>query len=120
MKEYLYTLTCPIEGVVRYVGRCKTPPKRYKQHIVDFGLKKKTQTAKQLWVKKLRNNLYQPIMDVIREIEIVDDDEGALLEEALLIKHIDTVFNIHMPGKGNGSVENYRKTGKKEAKNRRR
>lgn len=103
----LYTLICPISGHVKYVGKTTNPKSRYHQHLKDS---EKNRTAKQKWILELQKKQLQPFMRVVEEFET--EEVGRIAEEKLLISHIDTVLNIHMPGKGSLSVEHYRKTGK--------
>lgn len=49
-------------------------------------------------------------MEIVKSIE--NDEDARKEEEKQVIKHIKTVFNIHLPGKGSKSVSHYIKTGK--------
>lgn len=106
--NYIYNLIDPISGIVRYVGKTKNPKNRYKQHLKDA--EKKQNTEKQKWIKELKLKHMTPKMIIVKEIE--NEEIARTEEEKEVIKHIKTVFNIHMPGKGSKSTAHYKKTGK--------
>jgi len=56
-----------------------------------------------------------PIIKIITSCET--DEIARIQEEKNVIKNINTVYNIHLPGKGNSTVEFYKKTGKINKKN---
>lgn len=106
--NYVYLLKDPVSKVVRYVGKTKNPKSRFKQHLKDA--EKRQGTAKQVWIKELKKKKMTPMIEIIAEIK--DESEARDFEEKTVIKHIDTVFNIHMPGKGSRSTSFYKKNQK--------
>lgn len=102
----VYILTDPLSGKVRYVGSSKHPERRYKQHLKDA---EKIRTDKQKWIMELIEQGDAPKIKVIDYAST--EDEAVNLEEKYVLQHIDTVLNIHMPGKNHGYVEHYRQTG---------
>ncbi len=60
---YIYTLTDPIDGLVKYVGMTNNPKRRLSEHLIE-----KTLTKKNNWIKSLIKKNKKPIMDVIDEI----------------------------------------------------
>ena len=106
--NYIYYLIDPITKIVRYVGNTKNPKSRYRQHLKDA--EKKQNTEKQKWIIELKDKKMTPLMEIVKEIE--NDVEARKEEEKEVVKHIQTVFNIHMPGKGSKSTAHYKKTGK--------
>ena len=110
--KYLYVLKDPFDKKVRYVGATKNPKSRFYQHIKDAKKKKKTaKTKKQKWISGLLERGLQPLIEVIKKID--DDAEARREEEKLVIKHIETVYNLHMPGKGSLSVDCFKKNKRK-------
>ena len=110
--KYIYLLIDPLSSVVRYVGASKNPKSRYRQHIRDAVSKSKKgkPTIKQQWIQGLIALGLQPRLKIIAKTE--DDKKARALEEKTVIKHINTVYNLHMPGKGSLSVKHFKKTGK--------
>lgn len=106
--NYIYVLICPIENKIRYVGKSKNPKTRYKQHLKDA--EKKQNTKKQKWIRELKSKKLYPIIKIIDKEE--NEEKARILEEKNVIKNIDTIFNIHMPGRGSLSVAHFRDTGK--------
>ena len=45
---YIYTLTDPIDGLVKYVGMTNNPKRRLSEHLIE-----KTLTKKNNWIKSL-------------------------------------------------------------------
>lgn len=106
--NHIYILRCPESGLIRYVGNTKHPKTRLKQHIKDA--ENRQNTEKQRWIKNLREKGLIPEMEILEKIE--NDELARKVEEETVIKYIDTVFNIHMPGKGSKSTSFYKKNKK--------
>ena len=106
--NYIYALKDPISGVIRYIGNTKNPKGRYRQHLKDA--EKRSKTLKQNWIRSLSEKNMQPTMDIIEKIE--NDEEARNREEFYVLQNIDTVYNIHLPGKGSKDISFYKKTGK--------
>ena len=66
MVYYIYTLSCPIDKNVKYVGKTNNLKLRYAQHISDFRNMCKVKS----WIKSLKLKGLLPIM------ELVDTCEG--------------------------------------------
>ena len=66
---YIYVLSCPETGLVRYVGKSNVPEKRYKTHCrVDL-----LETSKKVsWVKSLNKRGLKPVMNIIDEVPFCD------------------------------------------------
>ena len=106
--KYLYVLKDPVNKKVRYIGASKNPKSRYAQHLRDSRKTKKTaKTQKQIWIAELLNKGLQPVIEIIEKIE--DNSKARIQEEKLLIKYINTAFNLHMPGKGSRGVKHFKK-----------
>lgn len=106
--NHIYYLIDPINSKIRYVGNTKNPKQRYSQHLKDA--EKRQNTRKQRWIIALKQNHMQPIMKIVEKIE--NDEAARIQEENHVIKNIETVFNLHMPGKGSKSISHFKETGK--------
>ena len=60
--NYIYTLTDPLEGEVRYVGKTINPTKRYSSHCYT-----KTKTYVSKWIQKLKRSGHLPTMEIVEE-----------------------------------------------------
>jgi len=92
-KNYVYYLIDPRTKEVKYVGKTKNPPSRYKQHITKLD---KTMTPKKRWLLELRSKGLMPKMIIAQEV----NGEGRDEEQYHLNRHKDTALNIHNPEKG--------------------
>lgn len=63
---FIYTLSCPISGDVRYVGKSNKPNARYSKHCTE-----KKETMKTKWISDLNKNGLKPILTIIDEIPLV-------------------------------------------------
>lgn len=65
-KTYIYTLSCPETGDVRYVGKSNDPKSRFRKHLkmVDNN------QLKNHWISKLISNDLIPILTIIDEVDI--------------------------------------------------
>ena len=109
--KYIYLLVDPTNKKIRYVGATSNPKSRLRQHIQDAAKPKKTpKTKKQNWILSLSKKGISPHMKIIDSKK--DEAEARKIEEKTVIKYINTIYNIHMPGKGSFSIDHYKKTGK--------
>lgn len=58
----IYTLSCPLSGDVKYVGRSINPEARLIQHLTD-----KSSVKKYLWIRSLKQKGLKPVLQVIEE-----------------------------------------------------
>lgn len=63
----IYTLTDPMDNQVKYIGQTKNPCRRLCEH-----LREKTLTKKNNWIKSLQKKGYNPIFEVLDEVEEKD------------------------------------------------
>lgn len=68
MTVYIYILSDPETGLVRYVGKSITPILRFRSHCCRAG-----ETRRERWIKRLRNRGLKPILEIIEEIPNSDD-----------------------------------------------
>lgn len=67
MKSYIYTLSDPRNGNVRYVGKTINPRMRYGTHIVNH--EHSEGGAKRAWISDLKSSGLAPQMIIIEEVE---------------------------------------------------
>lgn len=61
---YIYTLSCPKTGEIRYVGQSKNPEKRLKEHRASG-------TAKlYLWIHDLLANGDAPVLEIVEQCDV--------------------------------------------------
>ena len=63
---YIYTLSDPKNGQVRYVGKTEYVDKRLHQHIRDCN---KSNNHKNCWIKSVLKNGEKPIFNILDEVE---------------------------------------------------
>jgi len=64
MKGFVYTLSCPIENVIKYVGLTTQPLEdRLSMHL------SKPSNKNSAWVKFLKENKLKPIIEILEEVE---------------------------------------------------
>jgi len=107
--NYIYALIDPLDRKIRYIGNTRNPEARYKQHLKE--VEKRCKTEKQKWIRSLLDNKLKPLMRIMHIVE--DEAQARLIEEKEVIKHLKTVLNIHLPGKGSRDIAYFKKTGRK-------
>lgn len=93
-KAYIYSLSDPSSGTVRYVGKTKSLIKREKQHVAAAREGNKTPLYE--WIRSIG---CAPQLDIL---EICDPSEWAISEQRW-IASFDNLLNAH-PGKGNSRL----------------
>jgi hypothetical protein len=76
MKYYIYTLTDPRDGIVKYIGQTKNPKDRLQHHLSPSNLTE-TWKPKEKWLKNLKNEELKPIMEIL---DIGDENNIDMLE----------------------------------------
>ena len=93
---YIYTLSHPLTKEVRYVGKTKSPKRRYNDHIYRLDAKDR----KTCWIKSLLNEGLKPIMGIIEECE------GDWSErEKYWIKQFNNLTNLTEGGEGSANYK---------------
>lgn len=69
MTTFIYILICPMDGLVKYVGKSNNPYKRAKDHMLDF---RNMDLNKSLWITKLKQQKKRPELVIIDEIDLFD------------------------------------------------
>lgn len=96
--EYIYYLICPIDNVVKYVGKTKNVKRRYNTHVKKLD---KGNTLKKQWLLKLFEKNLMPICKVVEEC----DSNARDREQYHVDLNYDTILNIHNPSKGVKSIK---------------
>ncbi len=65
-KTFIYILICPLDGLVKYVGKSNNPEKRLKDHCLDFRC---MDLNKAMWIRELRAQNMKPFLRVIDEVD---------------------------------------------------
>lgn len=99
-KPYIYTLSDPTTGEVRYVGKSNNPKKRLNDHIHSCH---KKSTHKNNWIKSLIRESKKPILIIIDEVPI---DNWQFWEMFWISKYKEDGHDLtnHDRG-GNGTTE---------------
>lgn len=69
INTYIYILICPIDGLVKYVGKSNNPDKRLKDHFLDF---RNMDMNKALWIVTLRQQKKRPEMVIVDEVDLFE------------------------------------------------
>ena len=62
---FIYTLSDPVTGFIRYVGKANDPAKRLNAHL----LRKEANPHKWNWIQKLKSQGFKPVLDIIDECD---------------------------------------------------
>lgn len=68
MITYIYTLSDPNTGVIKYVGKTVNIKQRYSAHVSDARIGKKNNLVSN-WIKSLLNKGLKPTMEIIDEVQ---------------------------------------------------
>jgi hypothetical protein len=63
---FIYTLTDPLDGNIKYVGKTKNIKERLKRHLSNYNLKD-SWTAKNKWILWLKKQSFIPIIEILDE-----------------------------------------------------
>ncbi len=105
MTVYIYTLSDPRDGSIRYVGKTTNPKVRLNSHINKIETKDR---RKSQWVESLTKDGMRPIMNIVDEA--ISKGEAAQKEQFWVNKCLSegcTLFNLHNPV-CNGGLPNSR------------
>lgn len=75
MTTFIYSLSDPETGKIRYIGKTKEPEKRFKAHIQNY---KKQNTHTACWIHSLQKQGFKPVFEILDE---VPDAEWAFWEK---------------------------------------
>lgn len=71
-ERFIYTLSCPVSGLVRYVGQTNNLKKRYYKHL--YRSKNNPKYHSQCWINGLMEKGLKPLMEVISICDIKEVD----------------------------------------------
>jgi hypothetical protein len=87
----IYTLSDPIDGSIRYVGKTKNAESRYNAHLV--AIRGEGSLDKRNWVKSLRGQGLKPIFTIIEEG--LSRDQAYVKEKYWIRHHIEKGANLY-------------------------
>ena len=64
---FIYGLKCPEKDIVRYIGKSKSPKRRYSQHLSNAKLGKPSNIHLYRWIAKLLRHGLKPELIIIEE-----------------------------------------------------
>ena len=66
---FIYSLTCPISGEIKYIGKADDIKRRLRQHTYQS---KYSNSEKNIWITELLSEGLNPIIDVLDEVSYSD------------------------------------------------
>ena len=109
MNISIYTISCPVSGLVKYVGKTKNAVERFRKHISE-----KNKTKKCRWIIGLKNKGLLPVFDIIDTVHesVWQDAERGYIR---LYKSIGADLLNEMPGGEGGATMLGKKLTKEQA-----
>jgi len=71
-KTFIYSLVCPLDGQVKYVGKANDPKGRFRKHKSLGDTNTGDNTAKNVWIKSLLDQGLLPILEIIEEVDVAE------------------------------------------------
>lgn len=99
-KTYIYSLVCPLDGKVKYIGKSNNPYLRFSKHKSLSDKNTGDNILKNEWIRKLLSIGESPILSILEEVDVT---EWKIKEKFYIKKYKDLgdeIFNIC--GGGNG------------------
>lgn len=103
MNTFIYSLSHPITGDVRYVGKANRPKDRLKSHIC---IRKKSSSHCKNWITSLKENNLLPIMEIIDEVNY---SEWEFWEQHYISLFKTWGFDLTNHQKGGGATNDFSK-----------
>jgi hypothetical protein len=101
-KTFIYSLVCPLDGQVKYVGKANDPKGRFRKHKSLGDTNTGDNIAKNEWIKSLLDQNLSPILEIIEEVDVSEWK----VKEKFYVKQFKEngikLFNIC--GGGNGAT----------------
>jgi len=69
-KTYIYSLICPLDGQIKYIGKANDPNGRFRKHKSLGDKNSGNNLLKNEWIKNLLDKNLSPILDIIEEVDI--------------------------------------------------
>ncbi len=93
---FIYALSCPISGEIKYIGKANNPKSRFSKHkqMVDNN------QSKNMWIKELLDSGLSPVLNILEEVSMSEWKE----KEKDYIKEFRELGNLlNLCGGANGS-----------------
>jgi len=71
-KTYIYSLVCPLDGQVKYVGKANDPKGRFRKHKSLGDTNTGDNSDKNEWIKTLLDQGLLPILEIIEEVDVTE------------------------------------------------
>ena len=95
-KVYIYGLKCPINSVIRYVGKSKNPKKRYSEHLSHTKASRYDNIHLYRWLAKLLRETIKPELIIL---EKCDNKDWKTKEKYWISKFgLDNLLNMNEGG----------------------
>lgn len=90
-KTYIYSLVCPLDGKVKYIGKANDPKGRFRKHKSLGDINKGNNIEKNKWIKSLLDKGLLPILEIIEEVGI---SEWKVKEKFYIKEYKDNGFEL--------------------------
>lgn len=113
---YIYALSCPESGAIRYIGKCKNLKSRLGAHLSKAkGFRTNHHSA--LWIRSLLNRGLKPIIAAVEVLN--DDDDWQAAASAAIRKFRDEGCDLtNLTGGGDGFHDVHPEVLKKRGRSR--
>ena len=71
-KTYIYSLSCPLDGQIKYIGKANDPKSRFRKHKSLGDTNTGDNSLKNEWIKSLLDQGLFPILDILEEVDITE------------------------------------------------
>lgn len=105
---FIYTISCPVSGLVRYVGKTNNTKERFRKHLSENN-----QTKKSRWIKGLKNKGLKPVFEIIDECTECDWQEKER-QYIKVFKSVGANLLNEMPGGEGGATMKGKKLSKEQ------
>jgi hypothetical protein len=99
-KTYIYSLVCPINNCVKYIGKSNDPKSRFRKHVSLGDKNTGDNILKNEWIRCLLEKNLLPILSILEEVDISEWKEKEKYYIKLYKQKGFELFNIC--GGGNG------------------
>jgi len=71
-KTYIYSLVCPLDGKVKYIGKSNNPYLRFSKHKSLSDKNTGDNILKNEWIRKLLSIGESPILSILEEVDVTE------------------------------------------------
>lgn len=100
-KTYIYSLSCPLDGTIKYIGKANSPKDRFRKHKSLADKNTGDNVLKNKWIKQLLDQNLLPILNIIEEVDVSEWKVKEKFYIKLYKENGVELFNIC--GGGNGA-----------------